>query len=45
MPEEVLSLMLQARNLMPPNVGDLKQYVFFIAYKLNFIAIGYRRDL
>ena len=45
MPEEVLSLMLQARNLMPPNVGYLKQYVFFIAYKLNFIAIGYRRDL
>ena len=45
MKDEVLSLMLQAGNLMLPNVGYLKQYVFFIAYELNFIAIGYRRDL
>ena len=45
MKDEVLSLMLQAGNLMLPNVGYLKQYVFFIAYELSFIAIGYRRDL
>ena len=45
MQEKALSLMLQARNLMFHNVGYLKQYVFFIAYKLNFITIGYRRKL
>ena len=45
MQAEVLSLMLQARNLILPNVGYLKQYVFFIVYTLNFIAIAYRRDL
>ena len=28
--EETLSLMLEARNLMLPNVGDLKQYVFLL---------------
>ena len=44
MQEEALSLMLHARNLMLPNEGYLKQYVF-IAYKLNFIAIGYRQNL
>ena len=31
---EVLSLMLQARNMMLLHVGYLKQYIFFIAYKL-----------
>ena len=41
---EVLSLMLRAQNMMLPNMGYHKQYVFF-AYKLNFIAIGYRRNL
>ena len=45
MQDEALSLMLQARNLMLPNVGYRKQYIFFIACKLNFIAIGYRRNL
>ena len=30
MQEEALSLMLQARNLMLPNVGYLKQYVFLL---------------
>ena len=30
---------------MLPNVGYLKQCIFFIAHKLNFIAIGYRRNL
>ena len=45
MQEEALSLMLQARNWMLPNAGYLKQYVFFIAYKLNFIGIGYRQNL
>ena len=45
MQEEALRLMLQVRNLMLPNVGYLKQCVFFIAHKLNFIAIGYRRNL
>ena len=45
MQDKVLSLMLQAQNLILPNVGYLKQYLFFIDYKLNFIAIGYRRDL
>ena len=29
MQDEVISLMLQARNLMLPNMGYLKQYVFF----------------
>ena len=28
--EEALSLMLKARNLMLPNVGYLKQYVFLL---------------
>ena len=41
---EVLSLMLRAQNMMLPNMGYHKQYVFF-AYKLNFIATGYRRNL
>ena len=41
---EVLSLMLRAQNMMLPNMGYHKKYVFF-AYKLNFIAIGYRRNL
>ena len=39
MQEEVISLMLQARNLMFPN-EYFKQYVFFIPCKLNFIAIS-----
>ena len=42
---EALCLMIQTRNLMLPNLGYPKQHVFFIAYKLNFIAIGYRRNL
>ena len=29
MQDEVLRLMLQARNLMLPSVGYLKQYVFY----------------
>ena len=37
MQEEALSLMLQARNVMLPNVGYLKQYVFLLL--INFIAI------
>ena len=45
MQEKALRLMLQARNLMLPNAGYLKQHVFFIAYKLNFITIGYRQNL
>ena len=45
MQDKVLRLMLQARNLMLPNVGCLKQYVFLLIVKLNFIATGYRRDL
>ena len=28
--EEVLDLMLQARNVMLPNMGYLKQYVFLL---------------
>ena len=40
MPDEVLILMLQAPDLMLPNVGYLNQYVFFlIPHKENFIAI------
>ena len=42
---EALILMLQARNLMLSNAGYLKQYVFFITYKLNVIAISYRQNL
>ena len=30
MQDEVLSLMLKARNFMLPNVGYLKQYVFLV---------------
>ena len=43
--DEVLSLMLQARNLVLRNVCYLEKYVFFIVYQLNFIATDYRRDL
>ena len=45
MQDEALNLMLQARNLMLSNAGHLKQYIFFITYKLNVIAIGYRQNL
>ena len=45
MQDKVLSLMLQARNLMLPNVCKILSNTFFIDFKLNFIAIGYRRDL
>ena len=33
---EALSLMLQARNLMLPNVGYLRQYVFLLLMKTFF---------
>ena len=39
MPDEVLSLMLQAPDLMLPYVGYLNQYFVLISCKLNFIAI------
>ena len=39
MQDEVFSLMLQARNMMLLNVGHLKQYVFFIAYKLSILLL------
>ena len=37
--------MLDAWNLILPNVGCLKWAIFFIAYKLNNIVIGYKQDL
>ena len=43
MQDEALSLMFQAWNLILPNIGYLKQCVFF-PFKLNFIATGYRRN-
>ena len=42
MQDKVLSLMIQARNLMLPNVGDLKQYVFFIPCK---VLLQFVKDL
>ena len=42
---EVLSLMLQARNLMLPNVGFLKKHVFLLPKSSILLLLVFRRDL
>ena len=42
MQDEVLSLTLQAQNLMLPNVGYLKQYIF--SFLANQILLKFVKD-